>query len=111
MRRSGSSPACAASTSSPRRSSPPTATSIISGPSPPRAGREPTGVPFPPLQEEREMLEAAPVRAQIFGFSVDPPPPADRWLHDGDTVTAGGLTFRVVHAPGHSPGHLILLGA
>ena len=76
-----------------------------------RAVREATGVPFLALEEEREMLEAAPGRAQIFGFFVDPPPPADRWLHDGDTITAGGLTFRVVHAPGHSPGHLILLGA
>lgn len=75
-----------------------------------RAVRDATGVPFLALQEEREMLEAAPVRAQIFGFFVDPPPPADRWLHEGDSVTTGGLTFRVVHAPGHSPGHLILLG-
>lgn len=75
-----------------------------------RAVREATGVPFLALREEREMLGAAPVRAQIFGFFVDPPPPADRWLHDGESVTAGGLTFRVAHAPGHSPGHLILVG-
>ncbi len=75
-----------------------------------RAVRDATGSPFFALQEEREMLEAAPMRAQLFGFFVDPPPPVDRWLHDCDDVAAGSLTFRVVHAPGHSPGHLLLVG-
>ncbi len=75
-----------------------------------RAVREATGVPFLALGEERETLDAAALRAEIFGFYVEAPPPADRWLREEDDVTAGGLTFRVLHAPGHSPGHLILLG-
>lgn len=29
---------------------------------------------------------------------------ADRLLTDGDTVTAGALTFTVLHTPGHTPG-------
>ena len=29
---------------------------------------------------------------------------ADRILQDGDSVTAGSLTFRVLHTPGHTPG-------
>lgn len=29
---------------------------------------------------------------------------ADRLLEDGDTVTAGQLTFRVIHTPGHTTG-------
>ncbi|MDQ7850744.1 MAG: MBL fold metallo-hydrolase [Armatimonadota bacterium] len=75
-----------------------------------RAIREATGVPFLALGEERETLEGSALRAQIFGFYVDPPPLADRWLQEGDELAVGGLTFRVLHAPGHSPGHLILLG-
>lgn len=33
-----------------------------------------------------------------------PPRPVDRILHDGDEVAG----FRVYHAPGHTPGHIIL---
>ncbi len=75
-----------------------------------RAIRESTGAPFLALREEQETLEVSAVRAQIFGIYVDAPPPADRWLQAGDDVAVGGLTFRVLHAPGHSPGHMILLG-
>ena len=31
----------------------------------------------------------------------------DQWLKDGDEVQVGGLSFRVVEAPGHSPGHIV----
>lgn len=31
----------------------------------------------------------------------------DRWLKDGDTVTCGGHAFKVLHCPGHAPGHVI----
>lgn len=39
----------------------------------------------------------------IPGRSVTP----DRWLADGDAVTVGGLTFDVLHCPGHSPGSVV----
>lgn len=29
-----------------------------------------------------------------------------RVLHDGDTIDAGGRTIKVLHTPGHSPGHM-----
>ncbi|RCL02585.1 MAG: Beta-lactamase domain-containing protein [Candidatus Tokpelaia sp. JSC188] len=31
----------------------------------------------------------------------------DRWLKDGDTVACGNHTLRVLHCPGHTPGHVI----
>lgn len=31
----------------------------------------------------------------------------DRWLEDGDSVTAAGESFEVVHCPGHTPGHVV----
>src|SRR3974377_2100882 len=31
----------------------------------------------------------------------------DRWLHDGDKVEIGQLTFDVLHCPGHSPGSVV----
>ena len=32
----------------------------------------------------------------------------DRYLKDGDTLTHGGVTFDVIHAPGHTPGHVVI---
>lgn len=34
---------------------------------------------------------------------------ADRWLADGEVVDWGGGRLRVVHTPGHSPGHICLV--
>jgi glyoxylase-like metal-dependent hydrolase (beta-lactamase superfamily II) len=34
---------------------------------------------------------------------------ADHWLHDGDTLDLNGTTWRVVHAPGHSPGSVLFV--
>ena len=35
----------------------------------------------------------------------------DRWLAEGDKVTAAGATFAVLHCPGHSPGSVVLVNA
>lgn len=32
-----------------------------------------------------------------------------RYLEDGDTLELGGLTFEVVHCPGHTPGHVAII--
>src|SRR5258705_12538692 len=34
--------------------------------------------------------------------------PVDRFLADNDVVTVGGRDLRVIHTPGHSPGHIVL---
>lgn len=31
----------------------------------------------------------------------------DRWLDEGDIVSIGGLTFDILHCPGHSPGSVV----
>jgi len=45
----------------------------------------------------------------FFGFHGHVAPAPDRRLADGDLVTAGLLTLRVLHTPGHSPGSISLL--
>ena len=60
-----------------------------------------------PHEDDRFWIEGLPEAAARYGF-----PPArsfepDRWLHQGDTVTVGSLQFRVVHCPGHTPGHVV----
>lgn len=66
------------------------------------------GVPIEgPQEEDRFWIEGMPQQSKMFGFpgveSFEP----DRWLHDGDTVTIGEETLRVIHTPGHTPGHVV----
>jgi hydroxyacylglutathione hydrolase len=44
--------------------------------------------------------------AALFGLHADPSPPPDLELHDGDELEVGRLCFRVLHTPGHTPGHV-----
>ena len=46
--------------------------------------------------------------ARWFGLTADPSPEPGLLVHDGDTLQVGRLTFQVIHAPGHSPGHIML---
>jgi len=43
-----------------------------------------------------------------FGFPLTSPQ-ADRLLQEGDTVHAAGMTWEVLHIPGHTPGHIAYL--
>jgi len=56
------------------------------------------------------MLESVAVQGQMFGMNVENSPPPDRLLDEGDTVTVGDTTLKVVNCPGHAPGHIALVG-
>ncbi len=56
------------------------------------------------------LYERAGEQAAAFGLSVDAPPPHDRDLDHGDQLSFGDLTLEVRHAPGHSPGGVVLVG-
>lgn len=65
-----------------------------------------------PYIEQTEPLPAASFTRRLFNWLSDrvfraEPCPVDRPLHDGEMVAAlGGL--RVIHAPGHTPGSIVL---
>lgn len=70
------------------------------------------GIPIEgPHIEDRFWIEMLPQQAQMLGMPAPPPFTPDRWLTDGDTVTVGGMTFQVLHCPGHTPGHVIFYQA
>ena len=46
-----------------------------------------------------------------YGFDYEAPPPIERHWQDGETYTLGRLEFRVLHCPGHTPGHVVLFEA
>ena len=48
--------------------------------------------------------------SSITGGSFSQPPQPDRLLKDGDTIDVDGLSFTVLHTPGHSPGGISLYG-
>jgi hydroxyacylglutathione hydrolase len=66
---------------------------------------EATGAPLAIHPAELPLLKAAG-GAALFGLYADPSPPPDLELHDGDELEVGSLRFRVLHTPGHTPGHV-----
>lgn len=43
-----------------------------------------------------------------FGVNYELPPPVDEHWSDGQTYEVGKLSFKVIHCPGHTPGHVVL---
>jgi glyoxylase-like metal-dependent hydrolase (beta-lactamase superfamily II) len=69
-------------------------------------------VPLPLRLHPREMplLSALPSQGLMFGYRRVDVPRSTEPLHEGDTVTVGQLSFRVLDTSGHSPGGISLLG-
>jgi hydroxyacylglutathione hydrolase len=70
-----------------------------------------TGAPLLAGAEEAQILATAEGQAKFFGLAMPPPPPADRWLDEGDPVRAGAVEFKVIATPGHTPGGVCLYDA
>ncbi|MBA3255922.1 MAG: MBL fold metallo-hydrolase, partial [Pyrinomonadaceae bacterium] len=43
-----------------------------------------------------------------MGFDFEAPPPVDEYWVDGQSYKVGELDFKVLHCPGHTPGHVVL---
>jgi hydroxyacylglutathione hydrolase len=48
-------------------------------------------------------------QAAMYGVPFEQPEEPDYFITDGDTLRVGSAEFTVVHTPGHSPGHVVLL--
>jgi glyoxylase-like metal-dependent hydrolase (beta-lactamase superfamily II) len=62
-----------------------------------------------PHREDEFWLEKLPEWCQKAGFPHADAFLPDRWLEQGDTVTVGEQVLRVLHCPGHTPGHVVFL--
>ena len=69
-----------------------------------------TGIPVYLHPEDRRLYDAVPAQAAAFGVAAEPLPPPDRDFAHGDEAKVGGLSFAVRHTPGHSRGHVTLVG-
>lgn len=70
-----------------------------------------TGAPIYLHPDDRPLYQAVGQQATMFGLDVETPPPADFRLEHGQVLRLGGCTLEVLHAPGHSPGHVIFYAA
>jgi hydroxyacylglutathione hydrolase len=69
-----------------------------------------TGAPVLLHPDDLPLYRAAPTQAQWFGLELEPLPEIDDFLAEGDLIQFGECELRVLHTPGHAPGHVILVG-
>jgi glyoxylase-like metal-dependent hydrolase (beta-lactamase superfamily II) len=70
------------------------------------------GVPIiGPAIEDRFLLEALPEAGLRYGIPDAEAVTPDRWLEEGETLAIAGRAFSVLHCPGHTPGHIVLVDA
>lgn len=61
-----------------------------------------------PHRADQFLLDGLEEQGRSYGFAAENVTP-DRWLVEGDTVDAAGVTFDVLHCPGHSPGSVVFV--
>ena len=59
-----------------------------------------------PHREDAFWIEGMPAQSKIYGFPGVRAFVPDRWLEQGDVVSFGNVTLKVLHCPGHTPGHV-----
>jgi hydroxyacylglutathione hydrolase len=57
-----------------------------------------------------EIYLSAKDHAALWGVAIIQPPSPDAFLKDGDEFAVGGLKFKCISTPGHSPGGICLYG-
>lgn len=68
------------------------------------------GVPIEgPHRADLPLLERLPETGRGYGINDARTMTPDRWLEEGDHVDIAGLSFDVLHCPGHSPGSVVFI--
>lgn len=60
------------------------------------------------LPEQPSWLGIPREQWSSLGFDYAVPPKIDRNWTDGETYAVGNLSFKILHCPGHTPGHVVL---
>jgi glyoxylase-like metal-dependent hydrolase (beta-lactamase superfamily II) len=64
-----------------------------------------------PQEDDRFWIDDMPRQARMFGLPFSLPDDRvfvpDRWLKQGDRVRFGQVEMKVLHCPGHTPGHVV----
>lgn len=70
--------------------------------------KEVTGAELAIHPDDEPMLKELSRSAMMFGLSAENSPPADIRLNDGEEISFGEITMKVIHTPGHSRGGICL---
>jgi glyoxylase-like metal-dependent hydrolase (beta-lactamase superfamily II) len=73
-----------------------------------RSMKQATGAPILIHALDAPMLGHLASAAASFGLRSENSPPPDRTIDDGDIITFGNISLKVIHTPGHSPGGICL---
>jgi hydroxyacylglutathione hydrolase len=74
-----------------------------------KAVKDATGAEVLMHEADAPILADAVDQAIVFGMRTGPPPRPDRYVRHGDVITAGEVSLKVLHTPGHSLGGISLL--
>ena len=66
------------------------------------------GIPFALSSKDQFLLDNASTSGSIFGVAVGEMPPVDIDLDTTPEIRFGHTVLRVIHTPGHTPGHVAL---
>ena len=72
--------------------------------------KEMTGAELTCHGDDLPLLRSITRQGAMFGVPFPPSPEPDRLLEDGDVLEVGGSRLEVRLTPGHSPGHVVLVG-
>lgn len=61
-----------------------------------------------PHREDKWLLDELALSGAEYGIPARPCVP-DRWLKENDVLSIGEIDFEVLHCPGHTPGHIVLV--
>ena len=64
---------------------------------------------YGPQIEDKILLDNLPHQCVQFGFPFIQPFEPDHWLTDGEQIHVGDISFDVIHCPGHTQGHIVLV--
>jgi hydroxyacylglutathione hydrolase len=74
-----------------------------------RAIKEATGAELLLHEDDAAVLATVSSQSRSFGMNPVSSPAPDRLLKHGDVITAGEISLKVLHTPGHTPGGISLL--
>jgi hydroxyacylglutathione hydrolase len=60
------------------------------------------------LPQQPIFMGIAPHQLKALGLEYDVPPRISRFWQDGEIYAVGSLDFKIIHAPGHTRGHIVL---
>lgn len=72
------------------------------------AAKRALGAPIYLHRDDLFLYDGALEQARLFGLSVEPLPPVDRFYAPGEVIRFGDYEVRPYHTPGHCPGGVCL---